>query len=374
MNNCRKFYKILSLCIIFIFLILNISLPIYAAVYSVSDDCGEADTVYVVGNPDAYPLEYYSKEDKAFCEVFPEMLKAVSEKTNISFTYISASDKNRQKELSRNNQVEIVTALLSEQNDCKVTEIMPVLEISSNGKKRTYDIGFTEIASLELTEKMKNAFSQISENEKMGLLLANSSNNPQVNSKDRIIKIILITTVAFIALALSIIVIIALKKKKRSNKDTLIDELTGTGNAKYYIYAFEQLISRQSKNLYAVVYLACETEKIGNEYGEKEIDEIDRYAAAHLNSQTASAEYLSRLKSGVFAMLIQSTSKEKCESRVTAVIAGLNRYIQGFFPDLQNALKQEYQDCATTPTAIRKPRVTMPSKAMFRLSEMEYPL
>ena len=75
-------------------MILNIGLPVYAAVYTVPSDSGEADTVYVAGNPNAYPLEYYSKEDKAFCGVFPDMLKVVSEKTGISFTYISASNRN----------------------------------------------------------------------------------------------------------------------------------------------------------------------------------------------------------------------------------------------------------------------------------------
>ena len=54
----------------------------------------------------------------------------------------------------------------------------------------------------------------------------------------------------------------------------MIDELTGIGNAEYYNYAFEQLLSRQSKNLYAVVYLAYKVEKISIECGEKTIKEI----------------------------------------------------------------------------------------------------
>ena len=211
MNSFRKLYKALCLCFVSLTVILNISLPVYAGVYTEHSDGGDADTVYVAGNPNAYPLEYYSKEEKAFCGVFPNILNAVSEKTNISFTYISASDKNRQKELSRNNQVEIVTALTTDQNECKVNEMLPILEVSSKGKNKTYCMGFTEIASPELIGKVKNAFSEISEQEKAGYLIASTRNNPEVNRKNRLIKITAFSSAAVFIVICSIIIVIAVK-------------------------------------------------------------------------------------------------------------------------------------------------------------------
>ena len=350
MNNCRKFYKSLIICVFSIAMILNIGLPVYAAVYTVPSDSGEADTVYVAGNPNAYPLEYYSKEDKAFCGVFPDMLKVVSEKTGISFTYISASSENRQKELSRNNQVELLTVLSDKQDECKVNELLPVLEFSCNGENTIYCIGFTEITSPELIGKIKNAFSEISEEEKMGFLLANSSNDPELNNKDRLIKIIILS-ISFLIVICGFLAVIAVKRKKHSNQDSMIDELTGIGNAEYYNYAFEQLLSRQSKNLYAVVYLACEVEIISGEYGEKSIEEIDRYAAAHLNSKIASAEYLARINDGVFVMLIQAPTEKECASKVFEVVDSLNLYLRGFYPNMANAFRAgvsrlcEHPDC-----------------------------
>ena len=350
MNNCRKFYKSLIICVFSIAMILNIGLPVYAAVYTVPSDSGEADTVYVAGNPNAYPLEYYSKEDKALCGVFPDMLKVVSEKTGISFTYISASSENRQKELSRNNQVELLTVLSDKQDECKVNELLPVLEFSCNGENTTYCIGFTEITSPELIGKIKNAFSEISEEEKMGFLLANSSNDPELNNKDRLIKIIILS-ISFLIVICGFLAVVAVKRKKHSNQDSMIDELTGIGNAEYYNYAFEQLLSRQSKNLYAVVYLACEVEIISGEYGEKSIEEIDRYAAAHLNSKIASAEYLARINDGVFVMLIQAPTEKECASKMFEVVDNLNLYLQEFYPNMANAFRAgvsrlcEHPDC-----------------------------
>ena len=78
-----------------------------------------------------------------------------------------------------------------------MVEMLPVLEIYSKGKSEIYCIGFTEIAPPELVEKIKNACLEISEQEKMGYLLANSNNNPEVNNKERLIKIIIFSSTAF---------------------------------------------------------------------------------------------------------------------------------------------------------------------------------
>ncbi len=336
MNDRRR---CISLCLALALTLLCAVRTAYAAVYTVTGDSGDADTVYVAGNPDAYPLEYYSKEDEAFCGIFPDMLAAVSEKTGISFTYISASDKNRQKELSRNDQVEMVSALSSEQDECEVIGILPVLEISSEGEEKIYGIGFTEIASPELVGEIKAAFSEISEEEKMGYLLANAGNDPELNSKNRLINTLLFSAAAFFAIICGVIAVVAAKRKKQDREELQIDRLTGVGNAEYYEYAFDQLLSRQSKNLYALVYLACEIEKISAEYGEKAAEEIERYAAAHLNAKTASAEYLARVRDGVFVLLLQAPTEKECEGRTLAIAESLSLYIKGFYPNMENAFR-----------------------------------
>ena len=229
-------------------------------------------------------------------------------------------------------------------------ELLPVLEFSCKGENTIYCIGFTEITSPELIGKIRNAFSEISEEEKMGFLLANSNNNPDVSNKNRLIKIIILS-ISFLIVICGFLAVIAVKRKKHSNQDSMIDELTGIGNAEYYNYAFEQLLSRQSKNLYAVVYLAYEVEKISIECGEKTIKEIESYAAAHLNSKIASAEYLARINDGVFVMLIQAPTEKECASKMFEVVDSLNLYLQGFYPNMANAFRAgvsrlcEHPDC-----------------------------
>lgn len=346
----RKFWRGLGAAACLLAAAVFCCLPAGAAVYTAPGDVGNENTVYVAGEPNSFPLEYYNSETKSFCGAIPDMLKAVSNKTGISFTYIAASTQNRQQELSQNSQVELVTALLANQEDCVVTELIPVLTVTLNGHSETYCVGVTKMASPELVQQLKTAFSAFSEREKLGFLLANAQQNPAVRTQSRTLKIVLIAAVALL-LAGGLVTLIVVKKKRRNAPSALVDEKTGVGNAQYYTYAFEQLLSRQSKNLYAVLYLAANAEEIAAKHGEKAVLEVERLAAAHLNAAVASAEYLARVSPGIFVLLVQAPTQKECLNRTQAVVSSVNRYVQEFYPDLSNAFTAgvsrlcEHPDC-----------------------------
>ena len=159
----RKFWRGLGAAACLLAAAVFCCLPAGAAVYTAPGDVGNENTVYVAGEPNSFPLEYYNSETKSFCGAIPDMLKAVSNKTGISFTYIAASTQNRQQELSQNSQVELVTALLANQEDCVVTELIPVLTVTLNEHSETYCVGVTKMASPELVQQLKTAFSAFSE-------------------------------------------------------------------------------------------------------------------------------------------------------------------------------------------------------------------
>lgn len=71
MNDCRKFYKSLIICIFSIAMILNIGLPVYAAVYTVPSDGDEADTFMLPGIPMHIRLNITVRKIKLFAVFFP---------------------------------------------------------------------------------------------------------------------------------------------------------------------------------------------------------------------------------------------------------------------------------------------------------------
>ena len=45
------------------------------------EEAGPADCVYIAGNPDLYPIEYYDSEQQCYRGILPELLGMVAEDT-----------------------------------------------------------------------------------------------------------------------------------------------------------------------------------------------------------------------------------------------------------------------------------------------------
>ena len=80
-----------------------------------TEEPAAGQTVYIAGNPDLYPIEYYDSEMKSYQGMLPELYAALSEETGIEFTYIRAGRKNQQSRMAKNRQVEIVSAHVKDQ-------------------------------------------------------------------------------------------------------------------------------------------------------------------------------------------------------------------------------------------------------------------
>ena len=300
-----------------------------ASVTATAEATGTADSVYVAGNPDQYPIEYYDRDAEWYKGVLPELLAEISEKTGISFVYVGAGTKNRQEQLAKNRQVEMLTAIWEDDTDCGAASRFPVFHVTVQGKERSICIGFTDIIDDERKDSIVSAFSEIPESEKSERILAFTLKNQPAG--DRQIWIYAAVSGALAAVLTLIIVFAVLKKKKKEqNQSNMTDDLTGIGNRNYYIYSFDRLIPRQIKNLYYVAYLAFDAEKLRGLYGSEECDSIQKNAAVHLSAKTGPAESLSRIKNGVFAFAYQSNNKEAAEERIREILSSLGNYLAQF--------------------------------------------
>ena len=300
-----------------------------ASVTATAEATGTADSVYVAGNPDQYPIEYYDRDAECYKGVLPELLAEISEKTGISFVYVGAGTKNRQEQLAKNRQVEMLTAIWEDDTDCGAASRFPVFHVTVQGKERSICIGFTDIIDDERKDSIVSAFSEIPESEKSERILAFTLKNQPAG--DRQIWIYAAVSGALAAVLTLIIVFAVLKKKKKEqNQSNMTDDLTGIGNRNYYIYSFDRLIPRQIKNLYYVAYLAFDAEKLRGLYGSEECDSIQKNAAVHLSAKTGPAESLSRIKNGVFAFADQSNNKEAAEERIREILSSLGNYLAQF--------------------------------------------
>ncbi len=299
---------------------------------------GRADSIYVAGVTDLYPIEYYDSD--TYKGLIPDMLSIVSEQTGIDFTYISAG-KDMQKSLYDNGQVELVTAIMSDDADFKDMEKLAVLTVQSGDTAVSYCIGFTEVISDESKSAIIAALNGIPESQRAAFLVEHAKADLLAAQK----KFAFTVTAAIVVVSLAaVVVIIAVVRRKRlaAKLDRMIDRNTGIGNAVYYTYVFDNLISEQSKNLYNLAYFAFDTRSFEENGSSVSVGDIERYAASRLNHYASAAEYISRVDDGAFVFLFQADNEYSAEKRVADILIGINKYIAEFVPSCNSLFKAGY--------------------------------
>ena len=78
--------------------------------HATATETAKNDTVYVAGNPDLFPFEYYDTRSDSYQGVLPELYKQISQTTGLEFVYIHPGMINQQNRLAKNAQVELVSA------------------------------------------------------------------------------------------------------------------------------------------------------------------------------------------------------------------------------------------------------------------------
>ena len=297
----------------------------FAEVFTEKTVGGSADSIYVAGNPDLYPIEYYDSATDTYKGLLPDLFHEVSEKTGMDFTYISAGKVNEQKSLYFNNQVEIVSAIPSNSNKFKDIETISVFTVEYDDKTVDYCIGFTKLLSDTQKESIIAALSDISQQQKSGWLIRNAEKD-FFASKRNFYLIISAVMLVLAAVIVSVIVIFAKKRRCKAKIEEMIDTKTGIGNAEYYVYAFEKLISEQAKNLYHSAYISFDTSRYHSN-STASVSDIEKYAAAKLSQLQSSCEYLSRISDGVFLLLFQAENSNIADKRVSDLVFSVNKYI-----------------------------------------------
>lgn len=70
----------------------------------------EKTLIYVAGNPDAYPLEYFDKDTQTCAGVIPELLAEFSDQSTYEIVYYEADGTDYREELAKQKQVDLLSA------------------------------------------------------------------------------------------------------------------------------------------------------------------------------------------------------------------------------------------------------------------------
>lgn len=286
-----------------------------------TEEPAAGQTVYIAGNPDLYPIEYYDSEMKSYQGMLPELYAALSEETGIEFTYIRAGKKNQQSRMAKNKQVEIVSAHVKGQVEDLIRQT-ELLSFEKDGEKIRICVGFTSIADETVVALVEKRLNAVSDGELLQLSMGACARYRPAEQK---IWLYAVTALLAIAVALMAMALFRNREKDRKNQsEKLVDPLTGIGNQEDFQRNYTFCINTATFSLYYIAYVAIEIEKIKTYLGTVEAERIQKYAANVLTSTGSDSDFAARIGDGTFALAFQAPSRAQAEERMTEWMGQLN--------------------------------------------------
>ena len=68
--------------------------------------------IYVAGNPDAYPIEYFDEQTQTYQGVIPQLLSRFSSSSQYEIVYYQPGERDARARLGKNNQVDLLSGYL----------------------------------------------------------------------------------------------------------------------------------------------------------------------------------------------------------------------------------------------------------------------
>ena len=288
------------------------------------DNTGAHDSVFIAGNPDMYPLEYYDPALNKYRGVLPELYEKISKETGISFTYIYTSSQNKQEYLANNGQVDIVSAHLASDGIKNLEEALK-LEYTVDGKVYTAVAGFTSVCPEEVKTSIKGYIASMEKDQLASMTVSFVIGTGERHS----IYYIECLVMAIIILVLTFLTIHFHKKFHDLRKKELYryqyDLQTGIYNAGFFLEKVNTEISPQARKLcYATTICANQT-ALRKYYSDEEIAALHRYIARVLSEECDRAEFCAKDSDTTFHLIFRAVNREKATERLDILMRKLNK-------------------------------------------------
>ena len=286
-----------------------------AQVHTTQTTDGFAECVYLAGNADDFPFEFYDAESRTYRGIIPDLLAILSEKSGVDFVYINGNGADRAL-LAENLQVDAISA-----RNGAGAEYLELIRCQTDGESVSVGLSFTSIADADAVAQIKAASNALSQSEKNGILL-------RYTEQTRSISIIwILLGIALILLLVGTCIYFPIRIKRiqaRYDIDKLRDSETGIGNLHYFRHHFRYTINDISRNLYYIVYIILDSSYLRSYHGDSSFDEMLQGTAAVLNEHAGEGEFAARITENGFAMAIQCTNDEEAARRAEKLLSKLN--------------------------------------------------
>jgi len=296
----------------------------YASVSYVPDNRGDGRSVFVAGNPDLYPVEYFNEKTGRYDGVLPRLYERISDETGIDFTYIYSSTENRQAYLAKNGQVDMVSAyVLGSEPGAYLPEDRTMLHFTHEGVDYTVAIGFTENCDAAAREKIRSYLAGMTEGDLTALTV--SFVMDQERASNSLLQYVIALAVA-VLLIIAVLLIRARRKHKKSERlRSRLHEKTGLFTYRYLEDFLDNTLPAELRERYAAARISIDYGNLLKYYGKDNADLLEGWIAAHLLEFCDEREIAAYADDVSFVVLYQAATEETIRERLETLVARLNQ-------------------------------------------------
>ena len=287
----------------------------------------EKSLIYVAGNPDAYPLEYYDPDTQTYEGVIPQLLRQFSEQSTYEIVYYQADGTDRRSQLAENMQVDLLSGYSQEDTIPENSGQVTLFRVKYNEMESAYCLYFTAAAPESFQAELQSYSDTISQEEITGLLVE-TAEEPKVHQGMYWAMGSLAIMVLLLLITIVLLVRSYRKKLRCIQRNVETDETTGLGNMEYLTRYYKQYVNDQNRILYQLIYFYVDVDRLRRVSGNQEADEFLRYCAVILEEYLGDNDILARVSEHGFVLLKLAGSTSSLDEWLGVVLKRISGFTQ----------------------------------------------
>lgn len=281
--------------------------------------------IYVAGNPNGYPLEYYDPDTKTFKGVIPSLLEDFSEQSGYEIVYYQADGKDHRTEFAKNYQTDLLSGYMP--GDEIPTNIGSafLFQTDCNGETYDYLLYFTLAAPEAFQAQLTDYLSGLSKEQITGLVL-DAASVPRSRRGFYLITAVLAALILILTVGILLLRRFYRKKLSHETERLQTDETTGLGNIEYLTRYYNQYVNDKNRVLYQLIYFHVGMDRLRRVGSCEEADDFLRYCGAVLNEYAQDSDILAKISDDGFVLLKLAGSNDSLDQWIRIALDRLRSY------------------------------------------------
>ena len=283
-------------------------------------------SIYVAGNPELYPMEYYDPESGTYQGAIPDFLRAFARDCGYELRYLQPGPADRRAELAERQQVDLISGCADGSRYAHTDGEPVILFVSGAGGEETaVQLWFTQVSPGRFQADLRGYAARISQEEWIGSILRSAGDVPP-----RQLPMGLLWGGGLLLLALAAALAVCLYRLRRARRRRIqavqADPETGLGTEEVLRQAFHSLGRNPGRSALCLICFRLDLDRAGYLWGREQAHALLLHGARVLREAAGQADVLIRTGRDDLIVLKRFPNRQDAEEWTRSAVEKLRAF------------------------------------------------